>query len=43
MKLTIIHDLYLMEQGPIPLGSQLLWWMPSENPDLCGGEKGIHL
>jgi hypothetical protein len=43
MTLTIIPDLYLMEQGPVPLGSQLVWWMPSENLDLCGGEKGLHL
>jgi hypothetical protein len=43
MTLTIILDLYLMEQGPVPLGSQLVWWMPSKNPDLCGGQKGLHL
>jgi hypothetical protein len=43
MTLTIIHDLYLMEQGSGPLGSQLVWWMLSENPDFCGGEKGLHL
>ena len=43
MTLTIIPDLYLMEQGPMPLESQLVWWMPSENPYLCGGEKGLHM
>jgi hypothetical protein len=43
MTLTIIPELYLMEQGPMPLESQLMWWMPSENLDLCGGEKGLHL
>jgi hypothetical protein len=41
--LTIIPDLYLMEQGPMPLRSQLVWWMPYENTDLCGGEKGLHM
>ena len=43
MTLIIIPDLYLMEQGPVPLRNQLVWWMPPENPNLCGDEKGIHL
>jgi hypothetical protein len=43
MKLTIIVDLYLLEKVPVPLGSQLVWWMPSENPNLFSGEKGLHL
>ena len=43
MTLTIILDLYLMEQGPVPLGSQLVWWMPFGNPDLYGGEKGFYM
>jgi hypothetical protein len=30
MTLTIIPDLYLMDKGPVPIGSQMVWWMPSE-------------
>jgi hypothetical protein len=43
MTLTIIHDLYLMGKGPMPLRSQLVWLMPYENIDLCGGENDLHL
>jgi hypothetical protein len=43
MTLAIILDLYLMDQFLVPLRSQLVWWIPSENLELCGGEKGHHL
>ena len=43
MTLTIIHDLYIMDQGPLPIGNQFMWWIPSENLDPCGGEKGLYL
>jgi hypothetical protein len=31
MILTIIPDLYLIEQGLVPLESHLVWWMPFKN------------
>jgi hypothetical protein len=29
MTLTIIPDLYLVEQDPMSSGGQLMWWIPS--------------
>ena len=43
MTLTIIPYLYLMDKGPVPFGSHLVWWILSKNPNLCGGDKDLHL